>query len=139
MSIKVLKFGGSSVKNIGRIEHVADVIAGYRPDPVVVVVSAMGDTTDHLLNLARQCSTTPDQRELDLLLSTGEQVSIVLLSLILKEKGLSAKSLTGQQAGISTTDEHGSARILDIDAELIRRELEQHDVVVVAGFQGVTE
>jgi len=139
VSIKVLKFGGSSVKNIGRIEHVADVIAGYRPDPVVVVVSAMGDTTNHLLNLARQCSATPDQRELDLLLSTGEQVSIVLLSLILKEKGLSAKSLTGQQAGISTTDEHGSARILDIDAELIRRELEQHDVVVVAGFQGVTE
>lgn len=139
MSIKVLKFGGSSVKNIGRIEHVADVIAGYKPDPVVVVVSAMGDTTDHLLNLARQCSTAPNQRELDLLLSTGEQVSIVLLSLILKAKGLSAKSLTGQQAGISTTDEHGSARILDIDAELIRNELEQHDVVVVAGFQGVTE
>ncbi|MBA3855301.1 MAG: aspartate kinase [Cyanobacteria bacterium PR.3.49] len=139
MSIKVLKFGGSSVKNIGRIEHVADVIAGYKPDPVVVVVSAMGDTTDHLLNLARQCSTAPDQRELDLLLSTGEQVSIVLLSLILKAKGLSAKSLTGQQAGISTTDEHGSARILDIDAEQIRKELEQHDVVVVAGFQGVTE
>jgi len=137
--IRVLKFGGSSVKNIGRIEHVADIIASYKPHPVVVVVSAMGDTTDHLLNLAKQCSTTPDQRELDLLLSTGEQVSIVLLSLILKRKGLSAKSLTGQQAGISTTDEHGSARILDIDSELIKKELVNHDVVVVAGFQGVTE
>ena len=139
MSIKVLKFGGSSVKNIARIEHVADVIASYKPDPVVVVVSAMGDTTDHLLKLARQCSTSPDQRELDLLLSTGEQISIVLLSLILKARGISAKSLTGQQAGISTTDEHGSARILGIDAKLIRKELEHHDVIVVAGFQGVTD
>jgi len=139
VNIKVLKFGGSSVKNIGRIEHVADVIASYKPDPVVVVVSAMGDTTDHLLSLARQCSTAPDQRELDLLLSTGEQVSIVLLSLILKSKGLSAISLTGQQAGISTSPEHGSARILDIDTELIKEELKRHDVVVVAGFQGVTE
>ncbi len=137
--IKVLKFGGSSVKNIGRIEHVADIIASYRPHPVVVVVSAMGDTTDHLLNLAKQCSVNPDQRELDLLLSTGEQVSIVLLSLILKRKGLSAKSLTGQQAGICTSDEHGSARILDIDAELIKEELAENDVIVVAGFQGVTE
>ncbi len=137
--IKVLKFGGSSVKNIGRIEHVADIIASYKPNPVVVVVSAMGDTTDHLLNLARQCSATPDQRELDLLLSTGEQVSIVLLTLILKKKGLTAKSLTGQQAGICTTNEHGSARILDIDAELIKKELSENDVVVVAGFQGVTK
>lgn len=137
--IKVLKFGGSSVKNIGRIEHVADIISSYKPNPVVVVVSAMGDTTDHLLNLARQCSTAPDQRELDLLLSTGEQVSIVLLSLILKKKGLTAKSLTGQQAGICTTDEHGSARILDIDVEQIKKELSENDVVVVAGFQGVTE
>lgn len=137
--IKVLKFGGSSVKNIGRIEHVADIIASYKPHPVVVVVSAMGDTTDHLVNLAKQCSSNPDQRELDLLLSTGEQVSIVLLSLILKRKGLTAKSLTGQQAGICTTDDHGSARILDIDAELIKKELAEYDVIVVAGFQGVTE
>lgn len=137
--IKVLKFGGSSVKNIGRIEHVADIIASYKPDPVVVVVSAMGDTTDHLLGLAKQCTKNPDQRELDLLLSTGEQVSIVLLSLILKRKGLTAKSLTGQQAGISTTDDHGSARILDIDSELIKKELLENDVIVVAGFQGVTD
>jgi len=137
--IKVLKFGGSSVKNIGRIEHVADIIAGYKPHPVVVVVSAMGDTTDHLLSLAKQCTKNPDQRELDLLLSTGEQVSIVLLSLILKRKGLTAKSLTGQQAGISTSDDHGSARILDIDRELLKKELRENDVVVVAGFQGVTD
>lgn len=137
--IKVLKFGGSSVKNIGRIEHVADIIASYKPNPVVVVVSAMGDTTDHLLTLAKQCTKNPDQRELDLLLATGEQVSIVLLSLILKRKGLTAKSLTGQQAGINTTDEHGSARILDIDSELIKKELIENDVVVVAGFQGVTD
>jgi aspartate kinase len=137
--IKVLKFGGSSVKNIGRIEHVADIIASYKPHPVVVVVSAMGDTTDHLLSLAKQCTKNPDQRELDLLLSTGEQVSIVLLSLILKRKGLTAKSLTGQQAGISTTDDHGSARILDIDSELLKKELRENDVVVVAGFQGITD
>lgn len=138
-NIKVLKFGGSSVKNIGRIEHVADIIASYKPHPVVVVVSAMGDTTDHLLGLAKQCTKNPDQRELDLLLSTGEQVSIVLLSLILKKKGLTAKSLTGQQAGISTTDDHGSARILGINSELIKNELFDNDVVVVAGFQGVTD
>ena len=137
--IKVLKFGGSSVKNIGRIEHVADIIASYKPHPVVVVVSAMGDTTDHLLSLAKQCTKNPDQRELDLLLSTGEQVSIVLLSLILKKKGLTAKPLTGQQAGICTTDDHGAARILDIDSALIKNELRTHDVVVVAGFQGVTD
>lgn len=137
--IKVLKFGGSSVKNIGRIEHVADIIASYKPHPVIVVVSAMGDTTDHLLSLAKQCTKNPDQRELDLLLSTGEQVSIVLLSLILKRKGLTAKSLTGQQAGISTTDDHGSARILDIDSALLKKELRENDVVVVAGFQGITD
>ncbi len=137
--IKVLKFGGSSVKNIGRIEHVADIIASYKPHPVVVVVSAMGDTTDHLLSLAKQCTKNPDQRELDLLLSTGEQVSIVLLSLILKKKGLRAKSLTGQQAGICTSDDHGSARILDIDSALIKTELRENDVIVVAGFQGVTD
>lgn len=138
-AIKVLKFGGSSVKNIARIEHVADIIASYKPHPVCVVVSAMGDTTDHLLSLANQCTTSPDQRELDLLLSTGEQISIVLLSLILKKKGIEAKSLTGQQAGIFTSDDHGSARILEINSELIKKELQTHDVVVVAGFQGVTQ
>lgn len=137
-NIAVLKFGGSSVKNIGRIEHVANIICSYRPNPVVVVVSAMGDTTDYLLSLARQCDANPDQRELDLLLSTGEQVAIVLLTLILKKKGLKAKSLTGQQAGISTSPEHGSAQILDIDTDLLRRELSENDVVVVAGFQGIS-
>lgn len=137
--IAVLKFGGTSVKSIGRIEHVADIIGSYRQRPVLVVVSAMGGTTDYLINLARQCSAQPDRRELDLLLATGEQVSIVLLTLILARRGITARSLTGQQAGIVTDGEHGSARILDIDTNLVQRALGECGVVVVAGFQGVSE
>lgn len=135
----VLKFGGSSVKGVGRMQHVANIIAdACKYQKVVVVVSAMGDTTDHLLSLAASCTNEPDRRELDVLLSTGEQVSIALLSIILKDKGINVKSFTGSQLGILTENEFGSARILSIDSDLVSKALSENDVVVVAGFQGVT-
>src|SRR5438105_2118847 len=91
----VIKFGGTSVKNIGRIEHVGKIIERLvETGPVVVVVSAMGDTTDYLLKLANQCTAQPDQRELDLLLSTGEQISITLLAMLLRSRGIEARSFT---------------------------------------------
>lgn len=139
MSISVLKFGGTSVKNISRIHHVADVVAGNRSKKCVVVVSAMGDTTDYLYSLAKQCSTVPNKRELDLLLATGEQVSIALLALTLQEKGIKAKSYTGSQIGITTDNAHSTARILDICRDTLKKALEDHDVIVVAGFQGLSE
>ncbi|CAN5237220.1 aspartate kinase [soil metagenome] len=139
MSISVLKFGGTSVKNISRIHHVADVVAKCGSKKCVVVVSAMGDTTDHLYSLAKQCATVPNKRELDLLLSTGEQVSIALLALTLQEKGINAKSYTGSQIGITTDNSHSTARILDICRDTLKNALQEHDVIVVAGFQGLSE
>lgn len=139
MSISVLKFGGTSVKNISRIHHVADIIAQCDSKKRVVVVSAMGDTTDYLYGLAKQCATVPNRRELDLLLATGEQVSIALLALTLQERGINAKSYTGSQIGITTDDAHSTARILDICRETLRKALLEHDVIVVAGFQGLSE
>ncbi|MCG0313592.1 MAG: aspartate kinase, partial [Calditerricola sp.] len=103
-----------------------------------VVVSAMGHTTDELIDLARRVTDQPDTREMDMLLTTGEQVSIALLTMALKSRGCPAVSLTGWQAGITTEAVHGRARILTIDTTRVRRELEQGKVVVVAGFQGVT-
>jgi aspartate kinase len=139
MSTYVLKFGGTSVKTIGRMQHVAGIISEFcRKGKVIVVVSAMGDTTDHLLSLASQCTEKPDSRELDVLLSTGEQVSIALLSIILRNAGISAKSFTGAQVGIVTEPCHGAARILEIDPVQVQHALETNDVCVVAGFQGVT-
>lgn len=137
-SIAVLKFGGTSVKNIGRVKHVAEIVANYPAKKKLVVVSAMGDTTDYLYSLAKQCSVQPDKRELDLLLATGEQVSITLLALALKTLGIEAKSCTGPQLGILTDNSHGSARIVDIAEESLTKALEEHDVVVVAGFQGLS-
>jgi aspartate kinase len=135
----VLKFGGTSVKTVARMQHVADIISDFsKRGKVVVVVSAMGDTTDHLLSLASKCTETPDRRELDVLLSTGEQVSIALLSIVLRGCGLRAKSFTGAQAGIVTESCHGSARIVDVDSRILNNALCQNDVCVVAGFQGVT-
>ncbi len=139
MSIKILKFGGTSVKNLGRIEHVAKIIAAGPFDKKIVVVSAMGSTTDELLNLAKQCSSDPHRRELDLLLSTGEQVSIALLTLTLQSMGIAARAFTGQQIGVLTDETHGDARILSIDKATLDHALERYDVLVVAGFQGVTE
>lgn len=136
--ITVLKFGGTSVKSIARMQHVAEIIASFSPKKCVVVVSAMGDTTDLLLSLAGQCAPIPDKRELDVLLSTGEQVSIALLALRLKSMGIRAKSFTGYQIGLRTSGDHTAARIEQIDESKLGKELSENDVLVVAGFQGVT-
>ena len=137
--LAVLKFGGTSVKNIARIKHVADVVAGTQARKRLVVVSAMGDTTDYLYNLSKQCCEIPDKRELDQLLATGEQVSIALLALTLKAQGINAKSFTGAQIGIRTDGRHSDARILDFDRARLNEALDQCDVAVIAGFQGLSE
>ncbi len=141
MALYVHKYGGTSVGTVGRIEHVADKIvqARRRGDDLVVVVSAMSGETDRLLNLARQIQARPNPRELDVLLSTGEQVTIALLCMALEARGCPAVSYTGAQARILTDAAHTKARILDIDTTKIRRDLDQGRVVVVAGFQGVSE
>ncbi len=137
--ISVLKFGGTSVKNLARIHHVADLIASDSSDKKIVVVSAMGDTTDYLVDLAGKCSSQPNKRELDLLLSTGEQTSMVLLTLVLNAMGVRGKSLTGQQAGFLTDATFGEAQILDINWKNLSKALDEVDVLVIAGFQGATE
>jgi aspartate kinase len=139
-TVSVLKFGGTSVKSIGRIQHVCEIIKSCLPEgPVIVVVSAMGDTTDYLLKLAKQCSTTPDQRELDSLLSTGEHISITLVAMMLRSMGVTARSFTAFQVGIFTENVHNKARIVDVKSETLLKALENNEVLVVAGFQGVTE
>lgn len=139
MSISVLKFGGTSVKSVARIGHVAGIIEADPADKKVVVLSAMGDTTDYLLRLAKQCSAVPDKRELDLLLASGEQVSISLLAIKLRERGINARAYTGQQLRICTDSSHTEARILDIDKEALLAKLNDCDVLIAAGFQGIDE
>lgn len=139
-NISVVKFGGTSVKSIGRIQHVCEIIEKRRREgPVLVVVSAMGDTTDYLLKLANQAAKNPDKRELDLLLSTGEQISITLVALVLRNMGIKARSFTASQVGIFTESVYSKARIVDVKTETIQSAFEKNEVVVVAGFQGVTE
>ena len=140
MALIVQKYGGTSVGSVERIQAVAQrvqqtVQAGHS---VVVVVSAMGKTTDGLVKLASEISTSPSRREMDMLLSTGEQVSIALLSMALQELGQPAISMTGAQVGIVTEAEHTRARILNIKTERLQRHLTDGKVVVVAGFQGVS-
>lgn len=136
----IQKFGGTSVKSVARIKNVASIVAqAARSDAVVVVVSAMGDSTDYLLKLANQAGGSPPRRELDALLATGEQISIALLAMALNEIGARAVSLTGAQLGITTESVHTSARIVDINTDRIRRCLDDGSIVVAAGFQGVTE
>jgi len=134
----VQKFGGSSLANADRIRQVAQRIARERATGVdlVVVVSAMGDTTDELLALAHAIADEPDPRELDVLLATGEHESATLVSMALHAIGVKAISLTGAQAGITTDDSHGRARIANIEPRRIRAEIERGNVVIVAGFQG---
>lgn len=141
MAIIVQKYGGSSVATSERIKHVAARIAKRRAagDDLVVVVSAMGNATDELIHLAKQVTDRPEERELDLLLSTGEIVSVTLMAMALKAIGCEAVSLTGLQAGIMTDGVHSKARILSVDPKRIQRELEQGRIVIVAGFQGFTE
>jgi aspartate kinase len=136
----VSKFGGSSVADAERIRRVAGLIARERADgaDVVVVVSAMGDTTDDLLALAAHVTDRPDPRELDMLLATGEHQSATLVSMALHALGVDAISLTGPQAGIVTDGQFGRARIAGIEPHRVRAELEQGKVVIVAGFQGMS-
>jgi aspartate kinase len=140
MSIVVQKYGGSSVADVTRIRKVAERImqtkaAGY---DVAVVVSAMGDTTDELLALARTVSANPDRRELDMLLSAGERISMALLSMSIRELGGDAISFTGSQSGIITNDRHVDARIVEVRPFRVQDELARGRVVVIAGYQGVS-
>ena len=138
--ITVQKFGGSSVANPERIKRVAQrvVATKRRNSHVVVVVSALGDTTDELLDLARQISDNPPARELDMLMATGEQVSVALLAMAIEELGEKAISFTGAQVGIRTDGTHTKAKILDINATRIIEELAHDQICIVAGFQGVS-
>jgi aspartate kinase len=137
----VQKFGGTSVGNIDRIKHVAGVIAKARKngDAVVVVVSAMSGETDRLLKLAHEVAPFPDEREMDMLLSTGERVTIALLAMALRAMGFDARSFTGRQVGILTDSTHMRARIERISADRIKEALDQGMIPVVAGFQGINE
>lgn len=139
--LRVLKFGGTSVGDLDRIDKVAARLARAvaAGEKLVVVVSAMGRTTDRLLGMARELSQRPSRRELDVLLATGEQQSMALTALALQRRGVRARSLTGQQAGFLTDSNHGNARVLRVDPRAVRRALEGFDVVVVAGFQGADE
>ncbi|MBF7097730.1 aspartate kinase [Alkalibacter mobilis] len=141
MKIVVQKYGGTSVGDIARIKNVANRIIqkkeqGFSP---VVVVSAMGNNTDDLLDLAYQISDNPPKREIDMLISTGEQVSIALLSMALHELGHDAISLTGHQVGIKTSGHHTKSKIVDIEDKVLRKHLSDNKIVIVAGFQGSNE
>ena len=136
----VQKFGGTSVKSVARIKNVASIIArAAKQGSVVAVVSAMGDTTDYLTKLANQVSGSPAHRELDVLLATGEQISIALVAMALNESGTRALSLTAAQLGITTESIHTSARIVDINTDRIKQCLTEGLTVVAAGFQGKTQ
>jgi len=141
MALIVQKYGGSSVADAERIKSVAKRIAAARArgDQVVVVVSAMGDTTDDLIELAYQVTQQPGERELDVLLSTGELVSSTLLAMALHGMGYGAISLSGAQAGIRTDASHSRARILNLNPKRVVEELEKGNIVIVAGFQGISE
>ncbi|MBN1366838.1 MAG: aspartate kinase [Dehalococcoidales bacterium] len=141
MALIVQKYGGSSVANAERIKNVAKRIGAVhdRGDQVVVVVSAMGDTTDDLIKLARQISRNPDEREMDMLLCTGEIVSCTLLAMALQDMGYDAISLSGAQAGIRTDSAYSQARITGIVPKRIHEELKDGKIVIVAGFQGITK
>ena len=141
MALIVQKFGGTSVGSVERIQHVANRVIqeAERGNQVVVVVSAMGKTTDALVKLASDITDSPSKREMDMLLTTGEQVTISLLTMALQYKGYEATSLTGWQAGIQTEAVHSNARIQHIDTTRIQRQLDRGRIVVVAGFQGCSK
>ncbi|AMK32230.1 aspartate kinase [Pseudomonas sp. TE6288] len=141
MALIVQKFGGTSVGSIERIEQVADKVKKFREQgtDLVVVLSAMSGETNRLIDLAKQITDKPEPRELDVIVSTGEQVTIALLSMALMKRGVPAVSYTGNQVRILTDSAHNKARILQIDDQKIRADLKAGRVVVVAGFQGVDE
>lgn len=139
-SLIVQKFGGSSVANVERIQNVAKRVVSYRKKghDLVVVVSALGDTTDELVDLANKINSEPSEREMDMLLSTGEQISVALLAMAIHKLGYEAISFTGAQVGIITDMIHTRARILRINTRRIKQALKQKKIVIVAGFQGKT-
>ena len=141
MALLVQKFGGTSVGDIGRIQAVAEKVAMARKEghEVVVVVSAMSGETNRLTAMAHEISDQPSSREMDVLLSTGEQVTIALLSIALGERDCLARSFTGAQVHIRTDSAHNKARIIDIDAARVKKALKAGEVVVIAGFQGIDE
>ena len=139
MSLIVQKFGGSSVANAERLRNVAQIVTDtYKQgNSVVVVVSAQGDTTDDLIAKAQEINPKASKREMDVLLSTGEQISIALLAMAIESLGYPVKSLTGWQAGFVTDSTHGNSRIRRIDKERLTNELDKGNIVIVAGFQGI--
>ncbi|MBL3743256.1 aspartate kinase, partial [Mycobacteroides abscessus subsp. massiliense] len=141
MALVVQKYGGSSVATAERIRRVAERIVETKKNgnDVVVVVSAMGDTTDELLDLAQQVCPAPPPRELDMLLTAGERMSNALVAMAIHSLGASARSFTGSQAGVITTGKHGSAKIIDVTPGRLRTALDEGQVVLVAGFQGVSQ
>jgi aspartate kinase len=141
VALVVQKYGGSSVADAERIKRVAERIVAARKagNEVVVVVSAMGDTTDELLDLAHQISPLPPGRELDMLLTAGERISMALLAMAIHNLGYEARSYTGSQAGVLTTSAHGRARIIDVTPGRLRAALDDGNVAIVAGFQGVSQ
>lgn len=141
MALIVQKFGGSSVADAASIKRVAKRIVETKRtgNQVVVVVSAMGDTTDDLLDLAAEVTPIPAPRELDMLLTAGERISMALLAMTIKGMGVDAISFTGSQAGMKTTPEHGSARIVDVTPKRVRAAIDQGSVAIVAGFQGFNQ
>jgi aspartate kinase len=141
MGLVVQKYGGSSVSDAERIKRVAERIVATKKDghDVCVVVSAMGDTTDDLLDLAQQVSPLPPGRELDMLLTAGERISMALLAMAIQNLGASARSFTGSQAGVITDSSHGKARIIDVTPGRITSALEGGHIAIVAGFQGVSQ
>jgi len=138
MALIVQKYGGTSVGDVDRIKNVARRVTQARAagHDVVVVVSAMAGETDRLIGLAQKMAERPDERELDVILATGEQVSIGLLSLAIQGLGYRARSFTGSQVRIQTDDVHTKARIVSIDADRVRQALADGEIAIVAGFQG---
>lgn len=140
MSVLVQKYGGKCVADPASIKSVAQRVVGARRagDSVVVVMSAMGSTTDELIALAHQVSSAPSPRELDMLITVGERISMALLSMAIKDLGFDSISFTGSQSGIITTSDHNRARVVDVRPERIIRALDEGKIVIVAGFQGVS-
>ena len=140
MGIIVQKYGGSSVADVEKLERVAEKVAAAKRggDDIVVVVSAMGKSTDQLLALAKQIDPNPPRRELDMLLSTGERVSMALLAMAIQKRGFEAISFTGSQSGIITNDRHFDARIIEVKPHRIEDELARGKIVIVAGYQGMS-
>lgn len=140
MGVVVQKYGGSSVSDLTKLNRVADLVAHAqrKGDSLVVVVSAMGNTTDELISLARRMTESPDRRELDMLISVGERISMSLLAMALKGRGVDAVSFTGSQSGIITDESHADAKIVEVRPHRVQKSLDKGQVVIVAGFQGVS-